>query len=292
MTDIYAAIESMTRDPAIPTATICDVLDVSRSAYYAWQTAEPGLRERELDDLTPAVVAIFWQHRRRYGARRIAEELKDRAVACSAKRVAKVLKMQGLRAIQPKSFVPKTTESRHGLGYSPNLVLDAADPTRVDELWVADITYLPLRAGGFCYLAGLMDRFSRDIVGWAVDASMTESLVLGALRRAIRERQPGAGLVHHSDRGGQYAGTQYRATLRRAAMEPSMSRADNCYDNAFMESCWGTFKREIAMAEYDSVAVARKTIAEYVRYYRFERKHSSLGYLTPHQFETRTKTRM
>lgn len=286
MTDVYAAALGIAGTSDMAVSLICDALDVSRSAYYAWLTAEPSLREREFDNLTPLVVAIFWRHRRRYGARRIAQELKDRSIVCSARRVAKVLKSQGLRAIQPKSFVPKTTESRHGLGYSPNLLLDAADPTRVDELWVGDITYLPLQSGGFCYLAGLMDRYSRDIVGWSIESSMTESLVLTALSRAIRERQPRAGLVHHSDRGGQYAGTRYRAMLRRAAMNQSMSRADNCYDNAFMESCWGTFKRELEIAEYESVAMARKTIAEYVRYYRFERKHSSLGYLTPHQFAT------
>lgn len=284
MTDVYAAVEAIAHDDSGAAAAICETLGVSRSAYYAWLAAEPSVRERELGDLTPAIVAIFWRHRRRYGARRIAEELKDRSIVCSARRVAKVLKMQGLRAIQPRTFVPKTTESRHGLGYSPNLLLDAPDPTRVDELWVGDITYLPLRGGGFCYLAGLMDRFSRDIVGWSIESSMTEPLVLAALRLAIRERQPRAGLVHHSDRGGQYAGTRYRAMMQRAAMKQSMSRADNCYDNAFMESCWGTFKRELEIAEYESVAMARKTIAEYVRYYRFERKHSSLGYLTPHQF--------
>ena len=286
MTDVYAAVEAIACDVPLSAASVCEVLDVSRSAYYAWLAAEPSVRERELADLTPSIVAIFWRHRRRYGARRIAQELKDRSIVCSARRVAKVLKTQGLRAIQPKSFVPKTTESRHGLGYSPNLLLEAADPTRIDELWVADITYLPLRGGGFCYLAGLMDRFSRDLVGWSIESSMTEPLVLATLNRAIRERQPRAGLVHHSDRGGQYAGPRYRAMLRRAEMNQSMSRADNCYDNAFMESCWGTFKRELEIAEYESVAMARKTIAEYVRYYRFERKHSSLGYLTPHQFAT------
>ena len=284
MTDVYAAVEGIAATSDIAVALVCEALEVSRSAYYAWLGAEPSLRERELDELTPAIVAIFCRHRRRYGARRIAQELKDRSIACSARRVAKVLKIQGLRAIQPKSFVPKTTESRHRLGYSPNLLLEAADPTRVDELWVGDITYLPLRGGGFCYLAGLMDRYSRDIVGWALEPTMTESLTLAALTQAIRGRQPKAGLIHHSDRGGQYAGARYRATLRRAAMTQSMSRADNCYDNAFMESCWGTFKRELEIAEYESIATARKTIAEYVRYYRFERKHSSLGYLTPHQF--------
>jgi putative transposase len=222
VTDIYAAVEAVAhavaRDAsmaAIPTATICAVLGVSRSGYYAWQTAEPSAREEELDALTPMVVAIFCRHRRRYGARRIAEELKDLSIVCSAKRVAKILRNQGLRAIQPRSFVPKTTDSRHGLGYSPNLLLEAAEPTRVDELWAADITYLPLRGDGFCYLAGLMDRYSRDLVGWALDGSMTESLVLGALRRAIRERQPQAA-------GGAGASQRSRRPVRRDAI-PSAS---------------------------------------------------------------------
>lgn len=210
----------------------------------------------------------------------------DAEIVCSPKRVAKVLKTQGLRAIQPRSFVPKTTASRHTLGFSPNLLIEAEDPRRVDELWVDDITYLPLRRGGFCYLAALMDRFSRDIVGWSVAASMAESLPLAVLRQAIRSRQPKPGLVHHTDRGGQYAGTQYRAILTRAGMKQSMSRADNCYDNAFMESCFGTFKLEMELTDYESVESARVEVAEYVRYYRFERKHSSIGYLTPVQFAT------
>lgn len=290
MSDLYAALESIARDTVLPTTAICEVLDVSRSAYYDWLNREPGVREHELEDLTPTVVEIFLHHRRRYGARRIADELKDRRIVCSAKRVAKVLKNQGLRAIQPKSFVPKTTASRHGLGFSPNLLLDADEPTAVDQLWVGDITYLPLRGGGFAYLAALMDRYSRDIVAWSIEETMTESLVLGVLRHAIQEDQPKAGLIHHTDRGGQYAGTKYRAVLCRAQMKQSMSRADNCYDNAFMESCWGTFKRELEMSEYESSATARAVVAEYVRYYRFERKHSSLGYLTPHQFKTRNRT--
>lgn len=264
---------------------------MSRSAYYDWLRQEPGRREQELDDLTPIILEIFRHHRRRYGARRIASELRDRGIVCSAKRVAKVLRNQGLRAIQPKSFVPKTTDSRHRLGYSPNRLLDADEPTRVDELWVGDITYLRLRTGGFGYLAALMDRYSRDLVAWSIASTMDESLTLDVLRRAIAERQPQAGLVHHTDRGGQYAGTQYRAVLRRARMSQSMSRADNCYDNAFMESCWSSFKRELEMTEYESIATARTVVAEYVRYYRFERKHSSLGYLTPHQFATRTRTK-
>lgn len=284
MTDVYVAVDAIAAESAAATATICDALGVCRSAYYAWRDGEPSSRERETATLTESIRAIFWRHRRRYGARRIAAELADRGVACSPRRVGKVLKNEALRAIQPRSFVPKTTESRHHLGYSPNLLLDAAAPTTPGAVWVADITYLPLRRGGFCYLAGLMDLFTRDIVGWSVDAHMKESLTLAALRQAIRSRSPKPGLVHHSDRGGQYAGTAYRAVLCRAGIRQSMSRADNCYDNAFMESCWGTFKTEMEIAEYDSEASARAAIADYVAYYRYERKHSALGYLTPYQF--------
>jgi putative transposase len=291
VTDVYAAIESIVGDRAVSLSVACDILEVSRSAYYAGLSAEPSLRERELDEFTPTIVAVFLKHRRRYGARRIAAELRDMEIECSPRRVAKVLRIQGLRAIQPRSFVPKTTQGRHALGYSPNLLLDRDDPVRVNEIWVGDITYLPLRGGGFCYLAGLMDRFSRDIVAWSIESSMTESLVLAVLRQAIRGRQPGESLIHHTDRGGQYAGTAYRSVLSRAGMRQSMSRADNCYDNAFMESCWGTFKRELETSEYESVATARRTVAKYVRYYRYERKHSSLSYLTPKQFETQAPAR-
>jgi transposase InsO family protein len=272
-------------------AAVCDALDVCRSAYYAWLRGEPTPREQEFASLTESIRAIFWRHKRRYGARRIAAVLADDGIVCSPKRVAKVLKTQGLRAIQPRSFVPKTTASRHTLGFSPNLLLETKDPKRVDELWVGDITYLPLRRGGFCYLAAIMDRFSRDIVGWSVAASMAETLTLAVLRQAIRTRQPPPGLVHHTDRGGQYAGTQYRAVLKRAAMKQSMSRADNCYDNAFMESCFGTFKLEMEMTDYESVESARTEVAEYIRYYRFDRKHSAIGYLTPVQFATRAMPR-
>jgi putative transposase len=282
---VYAAVEAIARDGALATAAVCDVLGVCRSAYYAWRDGEPSGRDRREAALTPLVRAVFWKHRRRYGARRIAAELADLGEACGPRRVAKMLKTQGLRAIQPKSFVPKTTDSRHPWGYSPNLILDTPEPSGVNQLWVGDITYVPLRGGAFCYLATLMDRYSRDIAGWALAETMTDELTLSALRMAIRDRQPPAGLVHHTDRGGQYASGRYRAVLRRAGMRQSMSRAGNCYDNAFMESCFGTFKTELEMAEYDDHRAARREIAEYIDYYRTDRKHSALGYLTPAQFE-------
>lgn len=274
------------QEAELSAASACQVLNVSRSAYYAWRDGEPSDRDHQEAALTPLVRAVFWKHRRRYGARRIAEELADLGELCSPRRVGNIMKSQGLRAIQPKSFVPKTTDSRHHLGYSPNLILDAPEPGGVNQLWVGDITYVPLRGGAFCYLAALLDRYSRDIVGWELAETMTDELTLAALRMAIRDRQPSAQLVHHTDRGGQYASVRYRAVLRRAGMVQSMSRAGNCYDNAFMESCFGTFKTELEMTEYDNHRAARRQIAEYIDYYRADRKHSALGYLTPKQFES------
>jgi putative transposase len=282
---VYAAINAIVQETALSTAGVCAVLAVSRSAYYAWRDSEPSQREQQEAAFTPLVRAVFWKHHRRYGARRIAEELADLGEVCSPRRVGKIMKSQGLRAIQPKSFVPKTTDSRHHLGYSPNLILDTPEPCGVNQLWVGDITYVPLRGGAFCYLAALMDRYSRNIVGWQLAETMTDQLTLATLRLAIRDRQPPVQLVHHSDRGGQYASARYRAVLRRASMLQSMSRAANCYDNAFMESCFGTFKTELQMTEYDNHRAARREIAEYIDYYRNERKHSALGYLAPSQFE-------
>jgi putative transposase len=258
---------------------------VSRSAYYAWCGRGPSRREQREADLTPLVRALFWKHRRRYGARRIAADLADLGEPCSRRLVRKIMATEGLRAIQPKSFVPKTTDSRHGLGYSPNLILDTPEPSGVNQLWVGDITYVPLRGGDFCYLASLMDRHSRNIVGWELSETMTDDLTLAALRMAIRGRQPPPLLVHHTDRGGQYASGRYRAILHRAGMRQSMSRAGNVYDNAFMESCFGTFKTELEMTEYDDCRTARREIAEYIAYYRGDRRHSALGYVSPMQFE-------
>lgn len=278
----------LVQDDACATEATCEVLQVSRSAYYAWRDREPSGREQRETTLTPLVRALFWKHCRRYGARRIADDLADLGEACSPRFVGKIMKNQGLRAIQPKSFVPKTTDSRHHWGYSPNLMVNTPEPDGINQLWVGDITYVPLRGGAFCYLASLMDRYSRDIVGWELDETMTDELTLAALRMAIRDRQPRAQLIHHTDRGGQYASARYRGVLRRAGMRQSMSRAGNVYDNAFMESCFGTFKTEMEMTEYEDCRAARGEIAEYIAYYRTERKHSSLGYLSPTHFERLT----
>jgi putative transposase len=222
-------IETLSTKAGLETVAVCQALGVSRSGFYDWRENRPSDRQREDERLKPLIRSIFWKHKRRYGARRIAEELRERGAPCGVDRVAKLLKTMELFAIQPKSFRPRTTESRHRLGYNPNLLLDRSSPRRCNEVWVGDITYIPLRTSRrFAYLAMLMDLYSRRIVGWDVRIQMTEPLVLAALRQAIGGRQPAVGLVHHTDRGGQYAGREYRKVLRRGGIEQSMSRAANC----------------------------------------------------------------
>jgi putative transposase len=264
---------------------LCDALQVSRAGYYAWRSAEESIREQQDRQLMPLIRDIFWQHKRRYGARRIAVELQARGCPCGVDRVAKLLKSQGLRAIQPQSFKPQTTNSRHGQGYSPNLLLRSPPPRELNRVWVSDITYIPLKESSFAYLALVLDLCSRRVVGWSLAEHMSDTLVLDALQRAIADRQPPRELVHHSDRGGQYASQAYRGVLRRAAMRQSMSRAANCYDNAFMESCFGTIKTELEMTEYPHSRQARHDVASYLAYYNHERRHSSLNYLSPAAFE-------
>ena len=288
MSEVYAVIRQL--EESFPVSVLCESLNVSRSAYYAWRQDGVSARKREDDRLRPMVRGIFHEHRRRYGARRIAAELSARhpqaeTRPCGRRRIRRLMDEMELIAIQPKSFKPRTTDSRHSLGYSPNLLLDAPPPDGINQLWVGDITYVPLVGGEFLYLAMLMDRFSRRIVGWDLQDHMREPLVLAALRAAIVLPQPPPGLIHHTDRGGQYAGVQYRKLLARAGMSQSMSRADNCYDNAFMESCFGTLKTELEMEAYPNAHVARKEIPDYLRYYNTRRRHSALDYLTPEAYE-------
>jgi len=273
----------------LPAALVCQTLGVSRAGYYAYVHGGAGLRQQQDARLRPLVQQIFWEHKRRYGARRIAAELTARGEVCGPGRVARLLKQLGVQAIQPRSFRPRTTQSRHPLGYSPNLLLQVSPPTGINQVWVGDISFVPLAGSRFAYLALLMDLHSRRIVGWQLDEHMEEALVLEALRAAIGQRPPTPGLIHHTDRGGQYAGGAYRGVLARARMRQSMSRPDNCYDNAFMESCFGTIKTELEMEVYANVQAAYKEIHDYLYYYDTKRRHSSLDYLTPREFELSQK---
>ncbi len=283
---MYAVIDQLSSEAGLRVTAVCEVLNVSRSGFYAWRDERETSRERRDGELMPFIQEIFWKHKRRYGARRIAQELLFQGEPCGVARVAKLLKTQCLRAIQPKSFRPRTTESRHTLGYSPNLLAGRAAAARINEVWVGDITYIRLKRTGFGYLSVLMDLFSRRIVGWKFSESMAEPLVLWSLRSAIRCRQPPADLIHHTDRGGQYAGKKYRGVLRRAGMAQSMSDADSCYDNAFMESCFGTIKTELELDEFEDAVEAVRELSSYITYYNIDRRHSSLEYLTPTEFET------
>jgi transposase InsO family protein len=284
VTQTYPVVASLC-ESGFAVASVCETLSVSRSAYYEFQNSSISSRRLEDERLKPMIYELFWEHKRRYGARRIAKELAARDETCGPRRVARLMQEMELVALQPKSFRPRTTDSQHDSGYSPNLLLDAEEPSSINRLWVGDITYIPLEKSVFAYAALLMDRCSRRIVGWNILLNMQEPLVLAVLQQAIRSRQPAPGLIHHTDRGGQYAGTRYRQMLKRAQMEQSMSRAANCYDNAFMESCFGTVKTELQMECYPSVEIARKELETYIRYYNTRRLHSSLGYLTPLEFE-------
>ncbi len=286
-----AVADQIVRESYASVQEVCAILSISRSVFYEHQSPERTSLDDRTDRLTPIVMEIFWRHRRRYGARRIVEELGDGGIAVCRRTVAKILKNQGLKAIQPKSFKPRTTESRHRLGYNPNLLLNDFHLTGINQLWVADITYIPLEGKRFAYLAMLMDRFSRRLIGWHLDTTMTEEIVLASIKRAISSGRPTDNLIHHSDRGGQYAGKRFRAVLRRAGIQQSMSRAADCYDNAFMESCFGTIKTELEMDEYESMSQCDRQLAEYFAYYNNDRKHSSIGYQTPVQFETQLSGR-
>ncbi|MEZ6094377.1 MAG: IS3 family transposase [Pirellulaceae bacterium] len=190
---MFTAIDQIVINDHVSASRVCDLLNVSRSGFYSWRKDQRnffGVKDRELVSL---IHEIFWFHRRRYGARRIAAELKRRDVLCGVGRVARLLKSQGLRAIQPRSFKPKTTESRHRLGFNDNLLTGHPGPTLMDEVWVGDITYIPLRSGRFSYLSMLMDLYSRRIVGWSYRRTMTEELVIESLQNAIGLRQPATG---------------------------------------------------------------------------------------------------
>jgi transposase InsO family protein len=263
---------------------LCEVLEVSRSAFYDWKNAPPNLYQQQDRHLQPMIQDIFHQHKRRYGARRIAIEIQSQGISCSRLKARKKMDQMRLVAIQPKSFKPRTTESKHTLGYNVNLLLDGVAVDKVNQVWVGDITYIGLQ-NKFAYLAILMDLFSRKIVGWSLDLNMEALLVITALKQAIKQRQPLRGLIHHTDRGGQYAAREYRKILDRAGMKQSMSRAADCYDNAFMESCFGTIKTELEMTTYQSFNDALKEIQEYINYFNSIRRHSSIDYQSPNRFE-------
>jgi len=265
---------------------MCQLVIVSRRGFYrSLRQREPAEEETEVRSL---IQQIALEHRRRYGYRRITAELQRRGVQIGRKKVARMMRGDNLLAIQPKRFVV-TTNSKHKLEVYLNLA-SRMKLTGINQLWVADITYVRLR-GEFVYLAVILDGFSRKVVGWALDHTMMSSrLTVAALERAVAERQPPAGLVHHSDRGLQYASPEYVAALEKYGMVASMSRPANPFDNASCESFIKTLKREEIYANrYRDLEHLRANIAEFIeQYYNRQRLHSALGYQTPVEFEQRS----
>ena len=266
-------------------------MKASEAAFYAWQKGTTYQLSQKKSQLAEAVKEIFYLHRRRYGARRISADLKADGLAVGRRLVGSLMKAQSLTAICPKRFKPRTTDSKHNLGYSPNLLKAAGEAIEKGQVIVGDITYLPLQNGQWCYLATFQDKMTRRIVGWQVSERMTAQLVIDAFLQARRRDLIKNGAIIHTDRGSQYAAVEYRRLLYIHGLRQSMSGKGNCYDNAQAESFFSRFKAElIEGGHFESVEQARSEIFSYIEgYYNRIRRHSSLGYLSPTEFEKQLK---
>jgi len=261
---------------------VCAVLGESRSSFYHAATATPTqVADAQIGNL---IEAVFRRHRKRYGYRRLGQVLSDRGVTCAPARIRRLMAQRALRALQPKNFLPKTSDGRADKP-SPNLLCGHPLPTLPDRAWAGDITFIPTSAG-WLYLAVVIDLCSRRIIGWSLADHLRSDLVLDALRQALSTRSIKQ-TIFHSDRGSQYGSTTFRTALTKAGLRQSMSGRANPYDNAWTESFIGTLKHEMLQGgSFDNAADARTEIFEYIEgYYNTHRKHSSLGYQTPNQFE-------
>ena len=259
---------------------MCRVIGVTRSCYYAWQRAAPRRAERAAwrDSLGAEIEAIFLQSKKRYGAPRIHAELQHRGFRVSKRTVAKLMQERGLRPPRGRRRVPITTDSRHSHVIAPNLLEQKFDVARPDTVWLADISYIPTDEG-WLYLAAVKDLATMEIVGWSMSERLKSTLCEDALNMAIRNRRPPRGLIHHSDRGVQYACGDYRKLLRLHGISASMSRKGNCLDNAPMESFFSSLKTELVYrTRFTTRRAARAALFEYIEiFYNRQRRHSSIG---------------
>jgi len=265
---------------------LCELFEVTRSGYYAWSRSQGSARELANQEVVEQIKRVFRAKRQRYGSPRITEELRREGQICNHKRVERLMRQEGLKARSGKRRKVRTTNSEHEQPVAPNLLLGRPAPVKVDEVWVADITYV-LTAEGWLFVAAVMDLYSRQILGWSVWESLAAQGALQALARAMYKRHYPRGVIHHSDRGIQYACGEYRRELERHGLTASMSRKGNCYDNAAMEAFWSTLKRE-AMVDSDQWTKdrVRRELFEFIESdYNQSRLHSSLGYRSPVDFE-------
>jgi transposase InsO family protein len=267
-----------------PVKIMSRVFGVSRSGFYAWLTRKPSQHAKEDERLKVAIKAAHKRTRESYSARRLQPELAADGFIAGRDRIARLRRELGIRCRQKRKF-KATTNSKHNLPVAENLLEQTFTPSAPNEVWVSDITYIPT-GEGWLYLAGIKDVFTCEIVGYAMAERMTQELTSRALFRAVQQKRPKAGLIHHSDRGSQYCCHDYQNLLEQFGMKPSMSRKGNCYDNAPMESFWGSLKNELVHhCRYATRAEAEASIREYIEiFYNRQRRHSRLGYLAPAVF--------
>lgn len=265
-----------------PIRMMCHLLEVSRSGYYAWRRRARPCKRRAADlDLGRRIEAIFEGRRRLYGSPRIHRQLQRDGIFVSRKRVERIMRERGLWARKLRRYVP-TTDSNHGFSAAPNLLQRNFTAQKPDQVWVGDITHIDTR-DETGYLAVLVDLHTRRVVGWALESSQSSALILKALTRALGSRVIEPGMIHHTDRGVQYACSEYRRALSAAGITPSMSRRGNCLDNAVAESFFGTLKQELVHESgWSDLIEARRAIALYIDgFYNNQRLHSTLDYRTP-----------
>jgi len=267
-----------------PVTMMSRLFSVSRSGFYTWLKHKPSRRSQEDDRLKVAIKAAHKRTREGYSARRLQPELAADGFVAGRDRIARLRRELGIRCRQKRKF-KATTNSNHNLPLAENVLDQTFTPNAPDKIWVADITYIPT-GEGWLYLAGVKDVFTCELVGYAMAEGMTQDLVALALFRAVQQKRPAPGLIHHSDRGSQYCSHNYQQLLEQFGMTASMSRRGNCYDNAPMESFWGTLKNELVHhCRYATRAEAEASIREYIEiFYNRQRRHSRLGYLAPAVF--------
>jgi transposase InsO family protein len=270
------------------TDQLCQAFEVSPSGYYDWsqRQKQPCQRQQEDQRLKAEIERIHTQSRKTYGAPRVQMELRGQGQRHGRNRIGRLMREQGLCGRQRKRYRVQTTDSKHDEPIAPNRLAQAPVPTRPDQLWAADITYVAT-AAGWVYVAAILDLYSRRIVGWAVSQQIDTTLVLMALSMALTHREPPAGLIFHSDRGVQYASAEYRRALAASGLVGSMSRKANCYDNATMEAFWSTLKLELIYRRpFQDATQLRRALFDYIEvFYNRQRLHSALSYRTPAAFE-------
>jgi putative transposase len=266
---------------------MCKVLKVSRSGYYKWRVTEPSDREKRKEELTERIKWHFYDSDEIYGSPRITKELVKEGWTVSERTVGLIMRKLEIRSCMVRKFKVTTTDSNHNMPIAPNILQQDFIATKPNEKWVADITYIPCRQGKL-YLASILDLCTKQIVGWKLSDRMTTDLVTDALKQAYAAKKPGPGLIHHSDRGSQYASIEYRELLECYRIQPSMSRKGNCYDNACIEAFHSILKREFIYCrpKFRTKEEAQQKLYRYLEFfYNRKRSNSTIGYMSPVRFE-------